>query len=99
VPPEDPPSLAAALAAALDHPDEARRRGAAGRLRLDERFRPEHAVRRWQRAVLGGGAAGIHDVGGLDGIGGLDDGVGGLGDMGAIGGIGGPAEEEDGFRR
>jgi glycosyltransferase involved in cell wall biosynthesis len=53
VPPEDPPALAAALAAVLDEPGEARRRGAAGRRRLDERFRPEHAARRWQVAVLG----------------------------------------------
>ncbi len=54
VPPEDPASLAAALAAALDDPAEARRRGAAGRRRLDQRFRPVHAARLWRRAVLGG---------------------------------------------
>jgi glycosyltransferase involved in cell wall biosynthesis len=53
--PEDPPALAAALAAALDEPGEARRRGTAGRRRLDERFRPEHAARRWRLAVLGDG--------------------------------------------
>jgi glycosyltransferase involved in cell wall biosynthesis len=55
VQPEDPASLAAALGAALADPEEARRRGAAGRRRLDERFRPRHAVRRWRQAVLGGG--------------------------------------------
>jgi len=55
VPPEDPASLAAALAAALADPAEARRRGEAGRRRLDERFRPVHAARLWRRAVLGGG--------------------------------------------
>jgi len=55
VPPEDPASLAASLAAALADPAEARRRGEAGRRRLDERFRPVHAARLWRRAVLGGG--------------------------------------------
>jgi glycosyltransferase involved in cell wall biosynthesis len=55
VPPEDPASLAVALAAALADPEEARRRGAAGLRRLDERFRPRHAVLRWRQAVLGGG--------------------------------------------
>jgi glycosyltransferase involved in cell wall biosynthesis len=68
VPPEDPPSLAAALAAALDDPGEARRRGAAGRWRLDERFRPELVARRWCLAVLGrdgdvGDVADVGDVG------------------------------------
>jgi glycosyltransferase involved in cell wall biosynthesis len=73
VPPEDPPGLAAVLAAALDDPDEARRRGAAGRLRLDQRFRPEHAARRWHEAVLGGdrGTGGMGGMGGIDGMGGL----------------------------
>jgi glycosyltransferase involved in cell wall biosynthesis len=51
VPPEEPPSLAAALAAALDDPAEARRRGAAGRQRLDRCFRPEHAARRWRQVM------------------------------------------------
>jgi len=53
VPPEDPEALAAALAEVLEHPDEARKRGAAGRRRVDERFRPVHAVAAWKRAVLG----------------------------------------------
>jgi glycosyltransferase involved in cell wall biosynthesis len=57
VPPEDPASLAAVLAAALGDPEEARRRGAAGRRLLEERFRPLHAARRWRQAVLGGGGA------------------------------------------
>jgi glycosyltransferase involved in cell wall biosynthesis len=51
VPPEDPAALAAALAAALDDPAEAMRRGAAGRQRLDERFRPAVAARAWEREV------------------------------------------------
>ncbi|MBV8202168.1 MAG: glycosyltransferase [Acidobacteria bacterium] len=53
VPPEEPPSLAAALAAVLDDPAEARRRGAAGRQRLRQRYRPEHVARRWRQAVVG----------------------------------------------
>jgi len=51
VPPEDPAALAAALGAALAEPDEARRRGEAGRRRLDERFRPRHAAAAWLAAV------------------------------------------------
>jgi glycosyltransferase involved in cell wall biosynthesis len=58
VPPEEPASLAAALAAALDDPAAASRRGEAGRRLLAERFRPSHAARLWRRAVLGGGEAG-----------------------------------------
>ncbi len=38
VPPEDPAALAAALREALDDPAEAARRGAAGRVRVQERF-------------------------------------------------------------
>jgi len=57
VPPEDPPSLAAALAAVLAAPAEARRRGAAGRRRLEERYRPAQVARRWRLAVLGGETA------------------------------------------
>jgi glycosyltransferase involved in cell wall biosynthesis len=53
VPPEDPGALAAALSAVLEHPDEARRRGEAGRRRVDERFRPVNAVAAWKKAVLG----------------------------------------------
>ncbi len=50
VPPEDPEALAAALAEALERPGEARRRGAAGRRRVDERFRPRHAAAAWLTA-------------------------------------------------
>lgn len=52
VPAEDPGALAAALAEVLDRPDEARRRGEAGRRRVDERFRPAHAAAAWRRALL-----------------------------------------------
>ncbi len=52
VPPEDPGALAAALAEVLERPDEARRRGEAGRRRVDERFRPAHAAAAWRRALL-----------------------------------------------
>jgi glycosyltransferase involved in cell wall biosynthesis len=51
VPPEDPVALAAAIREALGRPDEARRRGAAGRRRLDEAFRPARAVDLWERYV------------------------------------------------
>jgi len=51
VPPEDVAALAAALAGALDDPAEAARRGAAGRRRLDERFRPAAAARAWEQVV------------------------------------------------
>lgn len=51
VPPEDPAALARALAEVVADPSEARRRGAAGRRRLDERYRPEHAAARWEEAV------------------------------------------------
>jgi glycosyltransferase involved in cell wall biosynthesis len=47
VPPEDPAALAAALADLAAHPEEGRRRGLAGRQRLAERFRPDHAARAW----------------------------------------------------
>ena len=53
VPPEDPRALAAALSHVLERPDEARRRGEAGRRRVDERFRPINAVAAWRQAVLG----------------------------------------------
>ncbi|MCZ6508858.1 MAG: glycosyltransferase family 4 protein [Acidobacteria bacterium] len=51
VPPEDPVALAEAVSQAQRQPEEARRRGAAGRRRLDENFRPEHAVALWERHV------------------------------------------------
>ncbi|HEX5760196.1 MAG TPA: glycosyltransferase family 4 protein, partial [Thermoanaerobaculia bacterium] len=53
VPPEDPEALAAALAEVYAAPEEARRRGEAGRRRLDERFRPRHAAAAWLTAVKG----------------------------------------------
>ena len=53
VPPEDPRALAAALMEVLNRPDMARRRGEAGRRRVDERFRPQNAVAAWRQAVLG----------------------------------------------
>ena len=53
VPPEDIGALNAALSDVLERPDEARRRGAEGRRRVDERFRPANAVTAWQQAILG----------------------------------------------
>jgi glycosyltransferase involved in cell wall biosynthesis len=53
VPPEDPAALALALAEVLADAGEARRRGEAGRRRVEERFRPLHAAAAWERAVLG----------------------------------------------
>jgi len=54
VPPEVPEALAAALREVLDEPAEARRRGAAGRRRLDARHRPAHAAAAWLAAVGAG---------------------------------------------
>jgi len=51
VTPEDPAALAAALAVALEDPAEAARRGAAGRRRVEERYRPEAVARIWEAAV------------------------------------------------
>jgi glycosyltransferase involved in cell wall biosynthesis len=51
VPPEDPERLAGALAAALADPDEARRRGEAGRRRVEDEFRPARAAALWRQAV------------------------------------------------
>jgi len=51
VPPEDPPRLTAALAEALTDPEEAGRRGEAGRRRLDAEFRPAHAAAAWMREI------------------------------------------------
>ncbi len=53
VPAEAPPELAAALAAAADA-DEAQRRGAAGRRRLEREFRPAAAVAAWEKVVAAG---------------------------------------------
>ncbi len=51
VPPEDPPALAAALAAVLEGPAEARRRGAAGKARVAEQFRPAVAAALWEEEI------------------------------------------------
>ncbi|HJX28424.1 MAG TPA: glycosyltransferase, partial [Thermoanaerobaculia bacterium] len=53
VPPENPDRLAGALREALNDPEEAARRGAEGRRRIDECFRPAHAAATWRRLVLG----------------------------------------------
>lgn len=56
VPPGDPPSLSAALLAALADPAEARRRGARGRDRAERRFSLDSSVQAYQSlwaAVLG----------------------------------------------
>jgi glycosyltransferase involved in cell wall biosynthesis len=53
VPPEDPEALTRALEEALADPEEARRRGAAGRARVEERYRPAHAAAAWRAAVAG----------------------------------------------
>lgn len=47
VPPGDAPALAAAIARLLDDPELARRLGAAGRVRIRARFRPEDTLRRF----------------------------------------------------
>jgi glycosyltransferase involved in cell wall biosynthesis len=51
VPPEDPEALARALEAVLTDPDEARRRGEAGRRRVAERYRPAVAAASWRAAI------------------------------------------------
>ena len=48
---EDPPALARALAEALRPDGERQRRGAEGRSRLEQRFRPAAAAEIWERAV------------------------------------------------
>lgn len=51
VSPEDPDALATALGEALGDPREAGRRGAAGRARVAERYRPHHAAEAWLAAL------------------------------------------------
>jgi glycosyltransferase involved in cell wall biosynthesis len=51
VPPEDPEALAGALAEVLSDPAEAKRRGEAGRRRVEERYRPARAAEAW-RALM-----------------------------------------------
>ncbi|HSS75166.1 MAG TPA: glycosyltransferase [Thermoanaerobaculia bacterium] len=53
VPPEDPRALRQALEDVLARPEEARRRGEAGRRRVEERYRPFKAATLWRQAVLG----------------------------------------------
>lgn len=52
VPPEDPAALAGALAEVLADPDEARRRGEAGRRRVEGRYRPAAAAAAWRAEVF-----------------------------------------------
>ncbi len=59
VPAEDPQALAAALTEATDLA-EASRRGAAGRRRLEDRFRPASAVLAWERAVVAHSSSSRH---------------------------------------
>lgn len=59
VPAEDPAALAEVVSQLQRQPEEAQRRGAAGRLRLDEHFRPERAVELWEQHV--GAAASRHE--------------------------------------
>lgn len=56
VPPEDPGALALALAEAAIDPEEARRRGLAGRRRLDELYRPRAAAAAWEGVMVRRGA-------------------------------------------
>jgi glycosyltransferase involved in cell wall biosynthesis len=51
VPPEDPEALAGALAEILTDPAEARRRGEAGRRRVEERYRPARAAAAWRELM------------------------------------------------
>jgi glycosyltransferase involved in cell wall biosynthesis len=53
VPPEDPEALADALEEVLADAPEARRRGEAGRRRIEERYRPAVAAASWRAAVQG----------------------------------------------
>jgi glycosyltransferase involved in cell wall biosynthesis len=55
VPPEDPERLTAALAEAITDPEEARRRGDAGRRRVDNEFRPAHGAATWLKQILNRG--------------------------------------------
>ncbi len=53
VPPEDAAGLIEALGAAFDDPEEAARRGAGGRRRVDELYRPPVAAATWAETVFG----------------------------------------------
>ncbi|HSS48365.1 MAG TPA: glycosyltransferase, partial [Thermoanaerobaculia bacterium] len=66
VPPEDPRALRRALEDVLARPEEARRRGEAGRRRVDERYRPFKAATLWREAVLASsGEIASEDFGGM----------------------------------
>ncbi len=52
VPPEDPGALAAALRSILGDRFEARRRGEAGRARVEKCYLPHHAATRWESLVI-----------------------------------------------
>lgn len=52
VPPEDPAALAGALAEVLADPEEARRRGEAGRRRVEENYRPAVAAASWHAEMM-----------------------------------------------
>jgi glycosyltransferase involved in cell wall biosynthesis len=51
VPPESPAALGAALAAVLAEPGEAARRGAAGRRRVAELYRPAVSAAAWRAMI------------------------------------------------
>jgi glycosyltransferase involved in cell wall biosynthesis len=53
-PQEDVAALSVVLAEVLDDPEGARRRGVAGRRRLEQRFRPERAAEVWSEHLWGG---------------------------------------------
>lgn len=55
VPPEDPAALAAAISGWRRRPDEARRRGEAGRRRLEARFTADRVTEIWLRRVVESG--------------------------------------------
>jgi glycosyltransferase involved in cell wall biosynthesis len=69
VPPEEPRALRQALEEVLARPEEARRRGEAGRRRVEERYRPCKAAALWREAVLASpgfaAAAASEDFGGM----------------------------------
>jgi len=68
VPREDPRALGRALEDVLARPQEARRRGEAGRRRVDECFRPSMAAALWRKAVLASsGEIESDDFGGMTG--------------------------------
>ena len=59
VPQEDPEALAAALAEVLARPEEAKRRGEAGRRRVEALYRPAHAAAAWREAVARASTPGL----------------------------------------